>query len=56
MTMRETSCQVWSVAQFDSLGMTLVTGMEQRLTLPPKNPRYKLQRPDTEDGALLDRK
>jgi hypothetical protein len=47
---------MWSVAQFDGLGMALVTGMEQCLTLPPKNPRHKLQRPGMEDGAVLDRK
>ena len=49
-------CQVRSVAQFDGLGMALFTGMEQCLTLPPKNLQHKLQQPGTEDGALLARK
>jgi hypothetical protein len=56
MTVPGASCRVRSVAQFDSLGMARITGMEQCLTIPPKNLRHKLQRPSTEAGALLDRK
>ena len=36
MTMPGASCRVCSVAQFNGLGMALVTGIEQCLTLPSK--------------------
>jgi hypothetical protein len=55
MTMREASCQVWSVAQFDSLGTALVTGIEECPHLTAKSLRHKVQA-GTGDGALLDRK
>jgi hypothetical protein len=55
MTMREASCQVWSVAQLDSLGIAVVTGIEECPHLTAKSLRHKMQA-GTGDGALLDRK
>jgi hypothetical protein len=56
MTMPGASCQVWSVAQLNSLGMALVTGIEECPHLTAKCLRHKLRQAGTGDGALLDRK
>jgi hypothetical protein len=52
MTMREASCQVWSVAQFDSLGMAWSPELKNARTLPPKAFGTNYGKPAT----VLDRK